>query len=32
VIEEIVMSPTILRDQSKDIAVAAMAGAPAGAV
>jgi NADP-dependent 3-hydroxy acid dehydrogenase YdfG len=32
VIEEIVMSPTILRDQSQDIAVAAKAGAPAGAV
>jgi NADP-dependent 3-hydroxy acid dehydrogenase YdfG len=32
VIEEIVVSPTILRDQSKDIAVASMAGAPAGAV
>ncbi|HEX9820752.1 MAG TPA: SDR family oxidoreductase [Methylomirabilota bacterium] len=32
VIEEIVMSPTILRDQSKDLAVAALAGAPAGAV
>jgi NADP-dependent 3-hydroxy acid dehydrogenase YdfG len=32
VIEEIVMSPTILRDQSADIAVAAKAGAPAGAV
>jgi NADP-dependent 3-hydroxy acid dehydrogenase YdfG len=32
VIEEIVMSPTILRDQSRDITVAAMAGAPAGAV
>jgi NADP-dependent 3-hydroxy acid dehydrogenase YdfG len=32
VIEEIVMSPTILRDQSQDIAVASMAGAPAGAV
>lgn len=32
VIEEIVMSPTILRDQSQDIAIAAMAGAPAGAV
>jgi NADP-dependent 3-hydroxy acid dehydrogenase YdfG len=32
VIEEIVMSPTILRDQSKDLAVAAMAGAPAEAV
>jgi NADP-dependent 3-hydroxy acid dehydrogenase YdfG len=28
VIEEIVMSPTILRDQSKDLAVAAKAGAP----
>jgi NADP-dependent 3-hydroxy acid dehydrogenase YdfG len=32
VIEEIVMSPTILRDQSQDLAVAARAGAPAGAV
>jgi NADP-dependent 3-hydroxy acid dehydrogenase YdfG len=32
VIEEIVMSPTILRDQSQDIAFASMAGAPAGAV
>ena len=32
VIEEIVMSPTILRDQSKDLAVAARAGAPEGAV
>jgi len=32
VIEEIVMSPTVLRDQSRDIAIAAMAGAPAGAV
>jgi NADP-dependent 3-hydroxy acid dehydrogenase YdfG len=32
VIEEIVMSPTVLRDQSRDIAVAARAGAPAGAV
>jgi NADP-dependent 3-hydroxy acid dehydrogenase YdfG len=32
VIEEIVVSPTILRDQSKDIAVASMAGATAGAV
>ena len=32
VIEEIVMSPTILRDQSKDLAVAAKAGAPEGAV
>jgi NADP-dependent 3-hydroxy acid dehydrogenase YdfG len=32
VIEEIVVSPTILRDQSRDIAVASMAGAPAGAV
>jgi NADP-dependent 3-hydroxy acid dehydrogenase YdfG len=32
VIEEIIMSPTILRDQSKDLAVAALAGAPAGAV
>ena len=32
VIEEIVMSPTVLRDQSKDLAVAALAGAPAGAV
>jgi NADP-dependent 3-hydroxy acid dehydrogenase YdfG len=32
VIEEIVMSPTVLRDQSRDIAVASMAGAPAGAV
>ena len=31
VIEEIVMSPTILRDQNPDITVAAMAGAPAGA-
>jgi NADP-dependent 3-hydroxy acid dehydrogenase YdfG len=31
VIEEIVMSPTILRDQSKDIAIAARAGAPEGA-
>jgi NADP-dependent 3-hydroxy acid dehydrogenase YdfG len=32
VIEEIVMSPTILRDQSKDLAVAGLAGAPAGSV
>ena len=32
VIEEIVMSPTILRDQSRDLAVAAKAGAPEGAV
>ena len=32
VIEEIVMSPTILRDQTRDIAVAARAGAPEGAV
>ena len=32
VIEEIVMSPTILRDQGKDLAVAALAGAPEGAV
>jgi NADP-dependent 3-hydroxy acid dehydrogenase YdfG len=32
VIEEIVISPTVLRDQSRDIAIAAMAGAPAGAV
>jgi NADP-dependent 3-hydroxy acid dehydrogenase YdfG len=32
VIEEIVMSPTIQRDQSKDLAVAARAGAPEGAV
>jgi hypothetical protein len=32
VIEEIVMSPTILRDQSKDLAVAARAGAPEGAL
>jgi hypothetical protein len=32
VIEEIVMSPTVLRDQSRDIAVASMAGAPTGAV
>ena len=32
VVEEIVMSPTILRDQSKDLAVAAKAGAPEGAV
>ena len=32
VIEEIVMSPTILRDQSQDLAVAARAGAPEGAV
>ena len=31
VIEEIVMSPTILRDQSEDLAVAARAGAPEGA-
>jgi NADP-dependent 3-hydroxy acid dehydrogenase YdfG len=31
VIEEIVMSPTILRDQSQDLAVAALAGAPKGA-
>jgi NAD(P)-dependent dehydrogenase (short-subunit alcohol dehydrogenase family) len=31
VIEEIVMSPTILRDQSRDIAIAARAGAPEGA-
>ena len=31
VIEEIVMSPTILRDQSADIAEAALAGAPPGA-
>ena len=31
VIEEIVMSPTIQRDQSKDLAVAARAGAPEGA-
>ena len=30
VIEEIVMSPTILRDQSRDLAVAARAGAPEG--
>jgi NADP-dependent 3-hydroxy acid dehydrogenase YdfG len=29
VIEEIVMSPTILRDQSQDLAVAARAGSPA---
>ena len=32
VIEEMVISPTILRDQSHDLTVAAMAGAPAGAV
>jgi NADP-dependent 3-hydroxy acid dehydrogenase YdfG len=32
VIEEMVISPTILRDQSKDLAVAAKAGAPEGAV
>jgi NADP-dependent 3-hydroxy acid dehydrogenase YdfG len=32
VIEEIVMSPTILRDQTKDLAVASRAGAPDGAV
>jgi hypothetical protein len=32
VIEEIVMSPTILRDQSKDLEIAARAGAPEGAV
>jgi NADP-dependent 3-hydroxy acid dehydrogenase YdfG len=32
VVEEIVMSPTILRDQTKDLAVAALAGAPEGAV
>ena len=32
VIEEMVISPTILRDQSKDLAVAARAGAPEGAV
>ncbi len=31
VIEEMVISPTILRDQSADIAVAARAGAPPGA-
>jgi hypothetical protein len=32
VIEEIVMSPTILRDQSGDLGVAAKAGAPEGAM
>jgi hypothetical protein len=32
VIEEIVMSPTILRDQSHDLTIAAKAGAPAGAI
>lgn len=32
VIEEIVMSPTIQRDQTQDLAVAAKAGAPAGAI
>jgi NAD(P)-dependent dehydrogenase (short-subunit alcohol dehydrogenase family) len=32
VIEEMIISPTILRDQSKDLAVAAKAGAPEGAV
>jgi NADP-dependent 3-hydroxy acid dehydrogenase YdfG len=31
VIEEIVLSPTILRDQSRDLAIAARAGAPEGA-
>jgi NADP-dependent 3-hydroxy acid dehydrogenase YdfG len=31
VIEEIVMSPTILRDQSRDLEIAARAGAPEGA-
>jgi NAD(P)-dependent dehydrogenase (short-subunit alcohol dehydrogenase family) len=31
VIEEMVLSPTILRDQSKDLGVASMAGAPEGA-
>jgi len=31
-IEEIVMSPTILRDQSHDLTIAAKAGAPAGAI
>jgi len=30
VIEELVMSPTILRDQSKDIEIARRLGAPAG--
>jgi NADP-dependent 3-hydroxy acid dehydrogenase YdfG len=32
VVEEMIISPTILRDQSKDLAVAARAGAPEGAV
>ena len=32
VVEEIVMSPTILRDQARDLAIAALAGAPEGAV
>jgi len=32
VVEEMIISPTILRDQSKDLAVAAKAGAPEGAV
>jgi len=32
VIEEMIISPTILRDQTKDLAVAARAGAPEGAV
>ena len=32
VVEEIIISPTILRDQSRDLAVAARAGAPEGAV
>jgi hypothetical protein len=32
VVEEMIISPTILRDQSRDLAVAAKAGAPEGAV
>ncbi|HEU5196356.1 MAG TPA: SDR family oxidoreductase [Methylomirabilota bacterium] len=32
VVEEMIISPTILRDQSRDLAVAARAGAPEGAV
>lgn len=32
VIEEIIMSPTILRDMGRDIAVASRAGAPPGAL